>query len=50
MKGKALTPAVLAAVRSTLELDFCDAEIVSTIWMVTMSPTSRARRSSNAGR
>ena len=48
--GKALTLADMELVRLAVELDTWLAVTRSTIWMVTMSPTIRARASSKAGR
>ena len=48
--GRALTPPLTSELRSTVDDEACLAVTVSTIWMVTKSPTSRARRSSNEGR
>ena len=49
-KGRFVMPAEVSDLRSTVDEDFWLADTFSTIRMVTLSPTSRARRSSNAGR
>ena len=49
-KGRLVMPAEASEVRSTVDEDFWLAVTFSTIMIVTLSPTSRARRSSNAGR
>jgi hypothetical protein len=48
--GKVLMPPESEPVRSMSDEDCCLAVTFSTIMMVTVSPTKRARRSSNAGR
>src|SRR6218665_164503 len=50
MNGRACTPADTCDWRSTVEEDFWLAVTFSTICIVTLSPTMRARRSSKAGR
>ena len=49
-KGRAVMPASMPDWRSMVEVEVCLAVTFSTICTVTLSPTMRARRSSNAGR
>ena len=49
-KGKAVMPLSSEELRFAVDEDFWLAVTFSTIWMVTVSPTMRARLSSNEGR